>query len=64
MNRVFAHRLPYGFEGHALDQYLRNYILRLGYHLPRLGLSLMGVVRFLLALEGALKNVHLISGLS
>ena len=55
MNRVFAHRLSYGFEGHALGHYLRNYILRLRYHLPRLSLSPMGVVRFLLALEGALK---------
>jgi len=55
MNRVFAHKLSYGFEGHGLGHYLRNYILRLGYHLPRLGLSPMGVVRFLLALERVLK---------
>jgi hypothetical protein len=60
MNTIFAHRLSHGFEGHALDHYLRNYILRLRYHLPRLGLSQMGAVRFLLALEGALKNVHLV----
>jgi len=60
MNRVFTHRLSYGFEGHALDHYLRNYILRLRFHLPKLGLAPMGVVRFLLTLESALKNIRLI----
>jgi len=60
MNIIFAHRLSRSFEGHALDHYLRNYILRLRYHLPRLGLSPLGVVRSLLALESALKNIHLI----
>ncbi len=55
MGRVFAHGFTCGFESHVLAHYLRNYILRLGYHLPRLSLSPMWVVRFLLALEGALR---------
>ena len=55
IGRVFANGLTCGFESHVLAHYMKNYMLRLSYHLPRLRLSLMGAVRFLLALEGALK---------
>lgn len=60
MNTIFVHRISNGFQGHALDHYVRNYIFRLRYHLSRFGLAKKEVVRFLSALEVAPKTVHLI----
>ena len=58
MKDILIHKLCCGFESYALDHYLRNFILKLRYQLPRHGLSKKKVVQWLLAFEGTLKFVR------
>jgi hypothetical protein len=60
MKGVFIHKLRCGFQGHASDHYLRNFILNLRYYLPKFGLARKRVTGFLVAFEVALKGIHLL----
>ena len=60
MKGLFIHKFRCGFQGHTLDHYLRNFLLKVQYYLPKFGLARERVTGFLVAFEVALKGMHLL----